>query len=339
MTRTLWILGVGSVVVLMGTLGLVSVVRAALPSAAVEPEPARTWGGTSLNSRLVVAPELGGRIEQGAAYSPSGQFVVMRAESSALVLDLESSQVTSVHALMEDVALNRECIAAAWLADDRVYILDQFSSSGDLSTAEISYRSRVVLWATGVVLEEQFFEEFPPFVVVGGESATRWLVMKAGERERVWLYDAPSREFLCVWMECGSDQRYMRKPQQDWAVIGPRKIKSGIDPVDIDFRNAETGESRSVRSLPANRGEGPMLVQSRWVVASTYRMATGRTAPLVVDTTTGEARELPETESWAPIDISQERGMLLVCMSTRNPDETWTIWFEEMPIGEILAAN
>jgi hypothetical protein len=86
--------------------------------------------------------------------------------------------------------------------------------------------------------------------------------------------------------------------------------------------NYVTGETRAVPGIPAGLQALKITADGRHAISASLDSTGPHCKLLAFDTVAGKRTELPATESWTPVAISESRGVVLALMI--RPPDTWS---------------
>lgn len=320
-------------------------------------EPAVSlWGHTS--DGVPVAWPAGinpSRIRAYPSYSPSGRYLGVRGDGRprAFILDLDAGTIHDVYERIGYDRPNLQCLHFGWLSDQRVFLVEHWATDEELQEAVTrftrtcgEFRYRVIDWMSNLVLlERPFIEE--PFDLAGSEAPDQWIVRKLSEpdyKRRFWLYDPASESFERVLIECAETESMRYPPCGPWVakLLIPLRTNPAAHVIDIEFVNYRTAQTRHVANVPPLPSRGPLITaDGRYVITSPYSEADRRRAPIIFDTQSGQRHDLPSTESWTPVALSEARGVLLVDVTQIYVDGeghvvTASTDYAEIPLAKLL---
>jgi len=324
----------------------------------------RAWGATSLGTSIVwpAGFDPAGKIECARpVYSPSGRYLAFEhaQEGQPMILELATGELHGLYDLTGWDRPNLQCVQFAWLSDERLCLHEFWMAEEDLQhlkqvpdneyiaydRAATHYRYRVIDWvARATVLEQAISSQgLSEFHLVGGYSEDLWIVWRRHadpQWHAWWVYDPVSQEFVKPlvprlrkgdWIPCGPTGPWAVK----WLLPYPEPENKWNVPYDVEFVNYETGETRRLSQVAYQIPNGLFITaDGRYVIASFK--AELRSAPVLFDTLTGQRHELPSSESWAPVALSNARGVVLAYVLNQMPDKTWAEEYVEIPLSQLL---
>lgn len=247
-------------------------------------------------------------------YSPSGTQIAFQSPISELyVLDIATG---SYRLPTEELLGAREWASTTgywWLSDDRILTREYWALRDrpevDLGSATIpaGFCTYQILNLTTCARETVF-----DYYEVGGDVVgvinNCWVVSGGAQ---YWLFDPSSGQTVDAVAADTSEDSRLAGIQNGWlrVLLLPDEANPAASEFGVVFRRLYEGETIATYDLPP--AHGPILLLDRTLLGSTFHWDTGRSEPIIIDTSTQLRRFLPETESWRPVAVCPARQVVL----------------------------